>query len=58
MVFLFDFVHLIMAFFAKCANEIRVFVRLIYDNKIKAIRGKNGKAIDRKHKAIKFERRL
>lgn len=58
MVFSFDFIHPIMAFFARCANEICVFVRLIYDNKIKAIRGKSGKAIDRKHRAIKFERRL
>lgn len=43
------------------ANEICVFAirrSLIYDNKIKAIRGKGDETIDRKHRAIKFERRL
>lgn len=48
-------------FFLRYANEIRVLAirrRLIYDNKIKAIRENGGEAIDRKDRAIKFERRL
>lgn len=38
--------------------SLRIRKRLIYDNKIEAIRGKGDEAIDRKQRAIKFERRL